>query len=104
MTITEAVLEQMQALPIAQQQQVLDFVEFLAQKEQRQQEAQVIQRYQRGEISVGKLGGLLGMASRWDAEAVLRQRDIPLNYDEAELAKDLETIERLEGQERLKSA
>ena len=104
MTITEAVLEQMQALPIAQQQQVLDFVEFLAQKEQRQQEAQVIQRYQRGEISVGKLGELLGMASRWDAEAFLRQRDIPLNYDEAELAKDLETIERLEGQERLKSA
>lgn len=66
------------------------------------EEARCIERYQQGEISVGKLGELLGMASRWDAEAFLQQRNIPLNYDEAELAQDLETIQRLEGEEGLR--
>lgn len=104
MTKTEALLAQIQALPDEEQQQLLDFAEFLAQKVRRQQETRCIKRYQQGEISVGKLGELLGLESRWDAEAFLQQHNIPLNYGEAELAQDLETIQRLEAAGTLKSS
>ena len=96
MTIEQSVAEQMSVLPAALQQQVLDFVEFLVQK-RRQQEAVVIERYRQGAISCGKLGEMLGLPSRWEAEAFLQEQGIELNYDEQELEQDLATIEALES-------
>ena len=94
MTIEQSVMKRMRALPTDQQQQVLNFVEFLIQK-RHQQEADVIECYRRGKVSCGKLGEVLGLASRWEAEAFLQARGIELNYDEQELEQDLATIERL---------
>ena len=94
MTIEQSVMKRMRALPTDQQQQVLDFVDFLVQK-RHQQEAAVIESYRRGKISCGKLGEVLGLASRWEAEDFLQTRGIELNYDEQELEQDLATIERL---------
>ncbi|MGM0405906.1 MAG: UPF0175 family protein [Thermoplasmatota archaeon] len=49
----------------------------------------IIELYRDGVISLRKVGGILGL-KRIEMMAVLRERNIPLNYDSDELEKDRE--------------
>ena len=94
MTPEQSIVERIRRLPSAQQQEVLDFADALLQERQ-QKEARLIERYRSGEISCGKLGEQLGFTSLWEAEAFLQEKGIDLNYDEQELASDLQASQRL---------
>ncbi len=55
----------------------------------------IIELYREGIISLGKAAEILGY-TKIEMMAVLRDRNIPLNYDHEELVKDRETWKRLE--------
>ncbi|MFO7992019.1 MAG: UPF0175 family protein [Thermoplasmata archaeon] len=55
----------------------------------------IIELYREGIISLGKAAEILGY-TKTEMMAVLRDRNIPLNYDNEELEKDRETWKRLE--------
>ncbi|MGB3768278.1 MAG: UPF0175 family protein [Phormidesmis sp.] len=65
-------------------------------------EAYLIEQYRQGEISCGKLGKLLGMSSRWDAEAFLQERGVDLPYSMDDLAQDTATLQRLRDEGKIK--
>ena len=64
-------------------------------------EIAVIEAYRDGLISCGKLGELLGLESRWDAEQFLADRGVMMPYGESDLAADLATVSRLEAEGKL---
>ena len=65
-------------------------------------EAYLIEQYRKGKVSCGKLGKLLGMSSRWDAEAFLQERGVDLPYNMDDLAKDTATLQRLRAEGKIK--
>ena len=61
-----------------------------------------IEAYRDGSISAGKVRELLGMSTRLEVDAFLKEKGVYLHYDEADLEQDLSTMRRLEQEERLK--
>ena len=59
-------------------------------------EALVIEAYREGLITRGKIGELLDLPFH-EREAWLKQRAVPYLYDETDLGKDRETLDRLLG-------
>ena len=55
----------------------------------------IIGLYREGVISLGKAAEILG-CTKTEMMEVLRDRNIPLNYDHEEVVKDRETWKRLE--------
>ncbi len=56
----------------------------------------IIELYREGMISLGKAADILGLDKK-EMMALLKERNIPLNYDSDELEKDRETWESLKG-------
>lgn len=56
----------------------------------------IIELYREGMISLGKAADILGMTKE-EMRALLKERDVPLNYDSTELEKDRETWKRMDG-------
>jgi predicted HTH domain antitoxin len=55
-------------------------------------EAIAVEAYRSGALTGAEVQRLLGLSSRWDLEAFLRQSGAMLDYDAADLAHDLETL------------
>ena len=55
----------------------------------------VIEAYQEGSISGGKVRELLGMSTRLEVDAFLKARGVDLHYSEADLEADRQTHEQL---------
>ena len=64
-------------------------------------ESYLIEQYRQGKISCGKLGKLLGMSSRWDAEAFLQEKKVDLPYNLDDLAQDTATLQRLRSEGKI---
>jgi len=64
--------------------------------EQRLLEMLVIAAYQEGSISAGKVRELLGMSTRLEVDAFLKQKGVYLHYNEADFEQDIATMRRLE--------
>jgi len=54
-------------------------------------EAIAIEGYRSGALSQAEIQRLLGLASRWETDALLKRAGIYLDYSEDDLARDLET-------------
>jgi predicted HTH domain antitoxin len=63
----------------------------------------VVQAYRDGVISAGKVRQLLGMATRLEVDAFLKQKGVYLHYDAAELDADQKTHEQLRSEGKLAS-
>ena len=61
-----------------------------------------IEAYRDASISAGKVRELLGMSTRLEVDAFLKEKGVYLHYDEADLEQDLSTMRRLEQEGRLK--
>ena len=55
-------------------------------------EAVALEAYRSGALTGAEVQRLLGLESRWDLEAFLRQAGVCLDYDQADLARDLEAF------------
>lgn len=53
-------------------------------------EAIVIEGYRSGALSQAEVQRLLGLASRWDTDALLKRAGVFLSYTEEDLSRDLE--------------
>ena len=58
-------------------------------------EAIAIEGYRSGALSQAQVQRLLGMASRWETDALLQRAGVYLDYTEEDLAKDLEVSRQL---------
>jgi predicted HTH domain antitoxin len=58
-------------------------------------ESLVIQAYQTEKITSAEVGRILGLASRWAVDAFLKQHQVDLHYDEADLEHDREILRQL---------
>ena len=56
----------------------------------------VIAAYQEGTISTGKVRELLGMSTRLEVDALLKEKSVYLHYDQADFEQDISTMQRLE--------
>ncbi len=63
----------------------------------RAREAVVIEAYRSGALSQAQVQAVLGFASRWETDALLKRAGAYLEYTEADLARDLETSHRVRG-------
>ncbi|MEA1945134.1 MAG: UPF0175 family protein [Euryarchaeota archaeon] len=54
----------------------------------------LLELYREGKISLGRMAALLGM-NRVEMLGVMKDSNIPLNYDVSELEEDMETAKRL---------
>lgn len=61
----------------------------------------VVQAYRDEVISAGKVRQLLGMATRLEVDAFLKQQGALLHYDETELEADCQTHEQLRTEGKL---
>ena len=61
----------------------------------------VVQAYQDGVISAGKVRELLGMTTHMEVDAFLKQRGVLLHYDLAELEADRLTHAQLRSEGKL---
>lgn len=61
----------------------------------------VVQAYRDGVMSTGRVRQVLGMATRWEVDAFLKQRGAWLHYDAADLAADQSTHEQLRSEDKL---
>jgi predicted HTH domain antitoxin len=61
----------------------------------------VVQAYQDGVISAGKVRQLLGMATRLDVDAFLKQKGAFLHYNQDELEADRQIHEQLRNEGKL---
>jgi predicted HTH domain antitoxin len=57
----------------------------------RAREAVAIEGYRSGALSQAQLQLLLGLASRWETDDLLKRAGVYLDYTEADLERDLET-------------
>jgi predicted HTH domain antitoxin len=64
----------------------------------RSREAVLIEGYRSGAISQAQLQALLGLESRWETDALLKEAGIYLDYTEADLARDIENSRKLRGE------
>jgi len=71
--------------------------------EQKLMEIILIEAYQDGSISVGKLRELLGFSTRLEIDNWLKNKGISLTYDELDLAADKQTHQELRQQGKLKA-
>ncbi len=55
-------------------------------------EALIIEGYRTGKLSLGQVAELLGLETRFQAQAWLGQRKVPMNYDLEELERDRRTL------------
>jgi predicted HTH domain antitoxin len=55
-------------------------------------EAVAVEAYRSGALTGAEVQRLLGLESRWDLEAFLKQAGVVLDYDQADLARDLEVF------------
>lgn len=55
-------------------------------------EALVVQAYQTEKITSAEVGRILGLQSRWAADAFLKQHKADLHYDETDLERDRQTL------------
>lgn len=55
------------------------------------EEEEALNRYESGEISLGKLSELLNK-TYWDTLDLLKEKKIPFNYSEEDLKEDLEIL------------
>jgi len=53
-------------------------------------EAIAIEGYRSGALSQAEVQRLLGLASRWETDALLKRAGVYLDYSEEDLARDLE--------------
>ena len=53
--------------------------------------AVLLEEYRQGRISHGKIGSVLDL-DYWETEQLLRERGVPLNYSEADLRDDCQTL------------
>lgn len=60
-------------------------------------EALAAESYRRGEITVAQVGRMLGLASRWEADAFLKERQAFLHYNQADLEADVQAIRQATG-------
>lgn len=60
-------------------------------------EALVIQSYQTEKITHAEVGRILGLPSHWAVDAFLKQHNIDLHYDEADLERDRTTLHQLQA-------
>ena len=60
-----------------------------------------IEAYREGSISAGKVRELLGMSTRLEVDAFLKEKGVYLHYDEADLEADRRTHERLRREGKL---
>ncbi len=51
--------------------------------------------YSSGGLSTAEVGRILGLSSRLETHAFLKRMGVYLNYDDAELQRDIQTIEEL---------
>lgn len=58
----------------------------------------VADAYRRGKINAAEVGQLLELPSRLATYRFLKQMGVYLNYDEAELEQDLQTLKKFRGQ------
>lgn len=63
--------------------------------ERRFLEVLVADVYNSGGLSTAEVGRILGLSSRLETHAFLKRMGIYLNYDEAELERDIQTIGEL---------
>ncbi|NES85629.1 MAG: UPF0175 family protein [Moorea sp. SIO2B7] len=61
-------------------------------------EALAIHAYQTEKITHAQVGNILGLPSRWAVDAFLKERNVDLHYDEADLDSDRETLRQLRTQ------
>ena len=64
----------------------------------------VIQAYQEGTISVGKVKDLLGMETRLEVDAFLQEKGIDLAYDETDFEADQETHQQIRNHDKIKAS
>ena len=62
---------------------------------QRTREAIAIEGYRSGALSQDEVQRFLGLASRWEVDALLKRVGVYLEYTEADLAQDLELSRQL---------
>jgi predicted HTH domain antitoxin len=58
-------------------------------------EALAVEAYKNETITAAEVRRMLGLPSRWETHAFLKEAGAFLHYDESDLEKDVETIERL---------
>lgn len=61
-------------------------------------ETVVADAYRCGEISTAEVGHILQLPSRLETHAFLKRMGVYLNYDEAELEQDLQTLKKFRAQ------
>lgn len=62
-------------------------------------EALAIEAYRTGKLGISHVRRLLGLESRWEAEAWLGIRGVNWNYSIEDLEADRKTLDRILGQE-----
>lgn len=63
-------------------------------------EALAIDGYRTGKFGIAQVRRLLGLESRWDAQAWLKHRGVPLNYSLDDFAVDQRNLAKLLGENR----
>jgi len=60
-------------------------------------EAIAIEGYRSGALSQSQVQRLLGLASRWEVDAILKRAGVYLDYTEEDLAREIESGHELTG-------
>jgi predicted HTH domain antitoxin len=60
-------------------------------------EALAVEAYRSGVLSGAQVQELLGLATRWELDALLKRTSVYLDYTEADLDRDLANSRRLQG-------
>lgn len=64
----------------------------------RSRTAVLIEGYRSGALSQAQLQELLGLKSRWETEALLKEAGVYLDYSEADLARDIKNSRKTRGE------
>ncbi|MEM9275263.1 MAG: UPF0175 family protein [Cyanobacteria bacterium P01_F01_bin.143] len=64
----------------------------------------VVQAYQEGTISVGKVRELLGMETRLEVDAFLQDKGIDLAYGETDFEADQQTHKQIQNHPKIKAS
>jgi predicted HTH domain antitoxin len=59
----------------------------------------LISNYQTGKLSTADIAEILGLETRQEAQTWLTQRNIPINYTQADLEEDRKNLKQLFGAE-----
>lgn len=64
----------------------------------------VVQAYESEAVTRAEVGQILGLASRFEVDAFLKQANAYLHYDEADFEQDMKTMEKLRNEGKLQQA